>query len=61
MLIIIIQVDYLWWFQALGNSGLVTALDLSPDGRFLAIGTDTSLVKVIIIIIWHMIIVIIII
>ena len=34
------------WFQALGSSGQVTALDLSPDGRFLAIGTDTSVVKV---------------
>ena len=36
----------LLWFQALGSSGQVTALDLSPDGRFLAIGTDTSVVKV---------------
>ena len=34
------------WFQALGSSGQVTALDLSPDGRFLAIGTETSVVKV---------------
>ena len=50
-MLIFIQFDWLWWFEALGNSGLVTALDLSPDGRFLAIGTDTSVVKVVIIVI----------